>query len=179
MFNSAYMPLGGNARFVQAAEKFDAAHGGDPVFIGTAGAGGYYLFADGATRDYDAGCLAAGVEPPADEDERILRILRWHEVHAKDAIGKFNRRRSDLEAQTRRAEEYAGRSNGPQPPTDEQIAELKELHIKARVRMELLAKAREKYGDREHPGVEMRRVYAENIRDEAHRQLAKIEALQL
>lgn len=173
-----YMPSGGNARFIEAAEKFDAAHGGDPVFIGTAGVGGYYLLGDGATRPYDEGCLAPGIDPPVDDNERILLILKWHELHVKEATAKFNKLRNDLDVQAHNAEEFAGRG-GPAPPTEQQIGELKELHIRARVKIELLAKAREKYGHREDPGVEARRSYRDNIREEAQRQRAKIEAIEL
>ncbi|WP_428304619.1 hypothetical protein [Lacipirellula sp.] len=174
-----YTPIGGNARFVKAAEEFDAKHGGDPVFIGEAGLGGYYLFRDGATRPYDDQCLAHGVEPPGNRDERILLILQWHELHAKKAAAAFNKLRNRLNRMAHNAQEFAGRGDGQQPPSDADIEQLQKLQIEARVRQTLFEKVREEFGNKQHPAIETRQVYANHVRDRALTQAAKIEDIKI
>ena len=112
------------------AAVFDAKHG-ESIIVGA-----WKLYEDGAQRELSA--FGAWVEPDADPYRRAQAIVRYHEVIVERATDAFTERKAFLKGLT----ESTFRDGYP-PPSDDDIAQLKNARNRVRVCQRRLTLARQ------------------------------------
>lgn len=170
-----------NSRAAQAYYAFQEAHsidGKKGVSFKLNGRDGL-LFPDAAFLPWHEHMMEGGIEPPTVEWQRKQLIIKYYETRAGIAQGQFEKLKHELQELGYWAKQRAGQPNACQPPSDEQLLELKVRRDIAKKLIDELERAREELGDVRDPRIAAREEYAEEMRQRADEQLDKLGKIQL